>query len=122
MNPFRDMTTRPERGDWREKAVCGAVDNEGNLIHDISDWHPDGNKKERAEARARARRKCVACPVAMSCFAEALANEELTGVWGGVDIDETRRRTREPLDPGYGKKWQTLARQSRRAITKWGDL
>lgn len=37
------------------------------------------------------------CPCRVSCLLDALANGDLFGVWGGMNVEERRALAREPL-------------------------
>jgi WhiB family redox-sensing transcriptional regulator len=64
--------------DWRGSALCAQVD-------------PDLFFPEKGEKATEALRVCALCEVRAECAAEALANGEEHGVWGGI-TERTRRR------------------------------
>jgi len=41
-----------------------------------------------SEATLRAKAICASCPVSGACFQYAVANPELTGIWGGTTTRE----------------------------------
>jgi WhiB family redox-sensing transcriptional regulator len=63
---------------WRGSALCAQVD-------------PDLFFPEKGETATEALRVCALCEVRAECAAEALANKEEHGVWGGI-TERTRRR------------------------------
>jgi WhiB family redox-sensing transcriptional regulator len=64
--------------DWRGSALCAQTD-------------PEIFFPEKGETATAALRVCAACEVRAECGAEALANGEAYGVWGGI-TERTRRR------------------------------
>lgn len=69
----------PGRGDdWQESAACLGDENPDA-------WWPEGRHTPRDEAR-RAKKLCLACPVADTCFTKALERDEREGIWGGIDF------------------------------------
>jgi len=61
---------RDTEGDWRKEALCAQADPER--------WFPDkGGNPRPAQAI------CAICPVREECLADALANNETYGIWGG---------------------------------------
>lgn len=83
-------------GSWRKQAACRP----GNG-HDPETWFPppvlaNSTRREqraatlrRQERERRAKAICNACPVRLECEAFAVANDERTGIWGG--LTETER-------------------------------
>lgn len=68
---------------WHDLAAC-AGDHVGK-------WFPDDHHQgAKAAAIARAVATCRRCPVQAACLAEALANGERHGVWGGQFMGTTR--------------------------------
>jgi WhiB family transcriptional regulator, redox-sensing transcriptional regulator len=65
---------------WMERAACRGLDR--------ALFFPElgGNA-------AKARMLCSICPVRLECFEYALADPEITGVWGGT-TDRERRKLR----------------------------
>lgn len=58
----------------------------------------------------QARAACEGCPVRAECLAYALAADERTGVWGGVDETRRARRARESAAPVSQLRALRLAR------------
>lgn len=61
---------------WRTEAACkGVVEKEGNynsfFLHSF-----------------RGKKICLDCPVAYDCYLSSVENEEMDGVWGGLDPRE----------------------------------
>lgn len=71
--------------DWRDLAYC-----RDDPMPDL--WHVSPNDRDGIKA---AKAMCAKCPVASDCLAEALADADLTGVWGGTTADE-RKKIRKP--------------------------
>jgi len=66
--------------DWMRKGECAKPENS----------HLDffsTNTEEKYEAK----NLCFTCPVRESCVKWAMENEEISGIWGGRDENETRR-------------------------------
>lgn len=61
---------------WRLKAVCFTLPEESK------DWFFSYTQKVRDKAVSI----CQGCPVQSDCLAEARANREQHGVWGGLDF------------------------------------
>lgn len=77
-------------GRWREEALCSQVD-------------PELFFSEHGSPTI-ANRICHACPVQALCLDDALARNEIYGVWGGLTTGERaaerrRRRTNERANP-----------------------
>lgn len=72
---------RQTTGDWRHEAACARPENAG-----LKFFTP--NDQDRYEARAL----CISeCPVRTECLQAALTNQEIHGIWGGIDEYELRR-------------------------------
>ncbi len=76
---------RDTGGDWREQALCAQSDPEM--------WFPEGDHRITQGRQAKA--ICAKCPVQTQCLEEALANNDMFGVWGGLTASE-RHRIRKP--------------------------
>lgn len=63
---------------WMEDAAC--------LSEDRSLFFPSVRGVAAIEAKAKAVRICVKCPVAAQCHRFAESNYETNGVWGGEDF------------------------------------
>ena len=81
-HPLIPTPQRPDRDDWRERAICQGREDE--FLSDI------------AAVRARAAIECRSCPVRDSCLIEAKANGERFGIWGGQDFTPMPTNTRLP--------------------------
>lgn len=71
---------------WWERAVCAQVG--GDL------WFPEG---QGSSAKA-AKKMCAVCPVRRQCLEDALsrpAEEDRTGVFGGLSVSERRALRKE---------------------------
>ena len=79
---------RPD--DWRDRAEC-----KDDPIPDL--WFvPPGDRHGIAAAKAICRR----CPVAAECLAEALADPNIVGVWGGTsEVEMAKLRAAMPRQP-----------------------
>jgi WhiB family redox-sensing transcriptional regulator len=71
-----------ELEDWRLGAVCAQVD------PDL--WFP-----EKGSTPHEAKAMCRRCPVTTECLNDALANDELFGVFGGLSAQERRKLKRQ---------------------------
>jgi WhiB family transcriptional regulator, redox-sensing transcriptional regulator len=73
---------------WTTSALCAQADPEA--------WFPEvGGSSRQAKA------VCARCPVRVECLAEAMANREPFGVWGGLSEKERRAlRRRSSVDGG----------------------
>ena len=63
--------------DWTASALCAQAD-------------PDAFFPEMGGSARAAKAVCSRCPVRAECLAEALANREPFGVWGGLTARERR--------------------------------
>ena len=79
---------RPD--DWRDRAEC-----KDDPTPDL--WFvPPGDRHGIAAAKAICRR----CPVAAECLAEALADPNIVGVWGGTsEVERAKLRAAMPRQP-----------------------
>ena len=66
--------------DWHLSANCATAD------PDL--FHRDHGEQRNGPRVRMAKRICGGCPVRDACLAEAIANEETHGVWGGLDEHE----------------------------------
>jgi WhiB family redox-sensing transcriptional regulator len=73
-----DTAMRPA---WQRKAACGGKGTDR--------WFPTTREADEA-----ARAVCEPCSVRRECFAYAMANRELVGIWAGTDATERRRLRR----------------------------
>lgn len=78
---------RTLNSEWRDEALCAT--------HEPELFYPDPS--DRAGIKF-AKGICTACPVIDQCRAEAIANKEDFGVWGGLSERDRRRihRQRNP--------------------------
>jgi WhiB family transcriptional regulator, redox-sensing transcriptional regulator len=67
---------------WRQAAACVSMD--PDLFFPISDSGRSAHQVRRAKA------VCAGCPVRLACRQEALAAQEVHGVWGGLSEEERR--------------------------------
>ncbi|MGW4124738.1 WhiB family transcriptional regulator [Nocardia sp. NPDC004711] len=70
---------------WHEEAACAGLLTEA--------FYPPTPREPKSRATRRkavtaALRVCLACPVRRQCAADALANGERYGIWGGVDLGD----------------------------------
>jgi WhiB family redox-sensing transcriptional regulator len=79
---------RPD--DWRDRAEC-----KDDPTPDLWFVHPRSDRHGIAAAKAICRR----CPVAAECLAEALADPNIVGVWGGLDEQQRARLHKERKAP-----------------------
>lgn len=68
-----DNLPRPEH--WADHAAC--VDSDPAIF-------------QSEESRGLAKQVCGGCVVRDECLADAMARQEPTGVWGGLDEDQRR--------------------------------
>ncbi len=76
--PVLPFDARP----WVEQAACATVDPEL--------FFPEKGGSARHQVRA-AKDVCDQCPVTAECLADALATDEVFGVWGGRTPTERQR-------------------------------
>jgi WhiB family redox-sensing transcriptional regulator len=74
-----------QRREWRTRSACRGAD--PDLFFPIS------ATAAAAPQVARAKAICAGCPVRPACLGFAMANRDLSGIWGGT-TDEERRKTR----------------------------
>jgi len=72
---------------WRYSALCAQVD-VGDLFF-----------PEKGGTTRPAKEVCAKCPVRVPCLEEALANPNLSGIWGGKS--ELERRAMRPHTLAY---------------------
>lgn len=70
---------------WRDEAACLGTDPDAFFLH--------GSDKRTLRHMA-AKRLCDACPVSAQCLEYAVENDEIFGLWGGLDAGERRRMRR----------------------------
>lgn len=76
---------------------------------------------EKGGSTLSAKRICEACPVRMDCLLEALANDYVDGIWGGLSPKERQALKRtgklpsEPIKVRYPNRGVPIRRQRRRA-------
>jgi WhiB family transcriptional regulator, redox-sensing transcriptional regulator len=70
---------------WQKDAACRE--------HPEVTWHP-----KRGDPTEPAKQVCRGCLVRASCLAYALADETLTGVWGGTSNQERHAARRRGVD------------------------
>ena len=68
---------QPDPVDWRQRAACASIT--------VAVMYPAHNDTAGWE---HAKSICAACPVAVACLDEALANGETDGCWGGTSEEE----------------------------------
>jgi WhiB family redox-sensing transcriptional regulator len=68
--------------EWMKSARCREVDTEI--------FYPD---KSDAATGTHARKVCISCEVKVECLEYALSNNELFGIWGGLN-PKSRQRIR----------------------------
>lgn len=73
--PMLSFGTVDEGDDWRERALCAAVD-------------PGIFFPEKGGSSAQAKRICAVCSVRPQCLAIALSRRERFGIWGGLSTRE----------------------------------
>ena len=66
---------------WRDDAACASADPEV--------FHPGQGQGSEA-----AKKICAACEVRPQCLADAIANDEREGIWGGLTKQERRKLAR----------------------------
>lgn len=76
MNPFQ-VFDDIRRQDWRDAALCAQVDPDR--------WFP-----AKGETAADVKAICRQCPVRRDCLEYAVVNNEIWGVWGGLNSKERR--------------------------------
>ena len=83
-----DMAARRDTAeDWRLRGACGNEDPE--LFFPVGET--SSTSKRQIE---QAKSVCAVCPVRSRCLAEALANSDTYGIWGGTSEDERRKLRR----------------------------
>lgn len=76
---------KTDRGDWQAFAACaGAM---GAAFY--PPFRPE-RKTVRVGRENRAKAVCASCSVRTDCLAQALANNERFGIWGGLTGRERR--------------------------------
>lgn len=70
-----------ESTSWMDDAACASVSPE------VADYFYSSNPEEKAQAKEI----CASCPVKDLCLKNALDDEQVWGIWGGVDEQELRR-------------------------------
>lgn len=79
---------RPQPGEWWKDRACRGM-------------NPEIFFPERGASPRQAKEVCSGCSVRSDCLDYALANFEVSGIWGGRTADERRRvarqRNRKPL-------------------------
>lgn len=85
------MPRRKEKklGDWRDDAECLKIDKP--VAERVNGFYPERSHAEAAKAKA----VCKTCPVREACLAEAIANNEKFGIWGGMDTLERTKMARK---------------------------
>jgi hypothetical protein len=72
-------------------AACATADPDLFFPPDL----PEAERERNRQARVtKAKAICAGCPVRGECYAVAVANGELWGVWGGVDFADRQPRAR----------------------------
>jgi len=83
---------------WRYKAKCRGVDTEI--------FFPPRDKELYTDIADKAKAVCLglddqpACPVRRECLVEAIKNDELHGIWGGLSHRERNAMVRKYTDAG----------------------
>lgn len=77
------MTKAIQPGEWVEQALCAQVD-----VGDI--FFPDAGQSVQ-QAKAICRR----CNVQTECLTEAINNNEMYGIFGGLSVKERQRLKRQ---------------------------
>ncbi len=72
--------------DWRSRAEC--------LNEDPELFFPIGNTGPAVAQVAQAKAVCGRCPVQEVCLQWAIANNQDSGVWGGMSEEERRAMKR----------------------------
>jgi len=67
-------------GDWRHSALCAQTD-------------PELFFPEKGNRPQDAKMVCARCPVRAECLTDALAQDRVSGVWGGTTERERRKLT-----------------------------
>lgn len=94
--------TAPLKLGWRVDAACGPAEANPALFKERLLKKADGGLPE--DLAETAYKFCLGCPVLADCRAEADANPDMTGLWGGVyrRINPLgRRETYNLLDPDF---------------------
>lgn len=63
---------------------------------DADNWYPEKGQNCVVTAR-KAKQTCDLCPVKQRCLDFALAYDEQWGIWGGVNLGQTRQRDRQQM-------------------------
>ena len=91
------MGQRIGAGVWRENAACrGSF---GSL------FYPPQKGEKRSDRRSREERAkwiCGRCQVKTDCLSEALASNEATGIWGGLNEVERRALSLDGTSSNFG--------------------
>ncbi len=80
MNPYTEPAPRLEPAPWTAEALCA-----GKADRNYDPWFEE-------KSPLAAKRICYRCPVATECAAQALADDERYGVWGGLAIEDRARQ------------------------------
>ena len=75
--------------DWFDKALC-----KGQLGKFFIERSRGVNAFQLAEKVQEAKQICFSCPVQMRCLRYAVRNNFWHGIWGGVDFDAFRSKSR----------------------------
>lgn len=72
---------------WRDDALCRR--------HESELWFPVGTTGPAVEQTISAKLICRQCPVRTDCLSHALADLQLSGIWGATTHDERKQFARD---------------------------
>jgi len=76
--------------DWMQDALCTTTDPEVFFPQPPDGIRWETGARERKAAVKRATRVCQACHVKAECLNYGMTLGITTGIWGGVDFDDSR--------------------------------
>jgi WhiB family redox-sensing transcriptional regulator len=93
--------------DWRASAAC--------RVEDPELFFPIGYSEPAVRQTREATAVCAVCPVTGQCLSWALASNQETGIWGGLDERERRSLRRRTQRAEAGDTPTAAAADQRRS-------
>jgi len=113
-DPFAWVASLTRRPQWMERAACRGAGADAFVV----------GRGANGAAMARARAVCATCSVTDECLSFAMADPDLTGIWGVTTGAERRRLRMAATDPPTvtgGHRWVSC-RTSGQSCRKVGPL
>lgn len=88
---FRKTVAQPVRSDWKDRALCAPILDADPLLFDRLWGFTD--PVERPLVRA-GKQICAVCPVREECLAEAIVDEQQSGIYGGLNLSDRKYAAR----------------------------